>query len=150
MRRLAILLLAALLLARPALAHDGPVQSSDLPEQGGLFVNLTSDDPFRAWMALHFALTTKRLGYPVTVFLNVIGVRLASTAQPAPKFAQAIWPPLDYLRAIMKEGGTVLTCTPCMTEVGMKMSDVLEGLLPGAPGLTQAALFAANVRVLSW
>lgn len=44
----------------------------------------------------------------------------------------------------------MLTCPPCMTEVGMKMPDVLDGVLPGAPGLTQAALFAANVRVLSW
>ena len=37
MRRLAILLLTALLLARPALAHDEPVQSTDLPEQVALF-----------------------------------------------------------------------------------------------------------------
>ena len=35
-----------------------------------LFVNMTTDDPHRASMALTFALNQQRLGHPVTIFFN--------------------------------------------------------------------------------
>lgn len=147
MRRLLVILV--LLVAWPVAAHDG-ANPGDPAAKNGLFVNLTTDDPFRAWMALHFALSTQQLGHPVTVFLNVTAVRLASTKTPAPKFETAREAPADYIRAITKAGGVVLICMPCLGVVGMTAGELVDGVLPGAPGLTQSAIFAEGARVISW
>jgi predicted peroxiredoxin len=142
--------LCLLLVAGQAHTHDGPGSPPDPAARNGLFVNLTTDDPFRAWMALHFALATHRMGHPVTLFLNTTAVRLASLKNPAPKFATAQDTPAAYLRLLVTEGASVLVCMPCLGAVGMTAAELPDGVLPGAPGLTQSAIFAEGARVISW
>lgn len=149
-RRLVLVLVLLFAGVLPARAHDGPGATPDPQAQGALFINLTTDDPFRAWMALHFALSTRRMGNPVVVFLNVTGVRLASTRQQAPKFEGAQDSPLGYIRQLKQEGGLVLVCMPCLRPSGMTADDLVEGVLPAAPGLTQSIIFAEGARTLSW
>lgn len=116
-----------------------------------LFVNLTSDELGRATMAVNFAHTTlKTRNIPVTIFLNVEGVRLADTTIPQHVHVtgQTVQ---EKLQNFMADGGMVIICPFCMQNVGgMTEEDLMAGVLLGSPPLTQGALFADNVTVLSY
>jgi predicted peroxiredoxin len=127
-----VLFLLATLAAFPARAADP------------LFVNLTSDDSHRAYMALAFSQKVLEAGHAVTVFLNVDAVKIAAKKAAKHKDNQAL------LSALMKGGATVLACPHCVEHAGMKQGDLLDGVRMGTPELTQGALFEANTRSLSW
>ncbi|MCB0045367.1 MAG: hypothetical protein KDD92_08055 [Caldilineaceae bacterium] len=116
-----------------------------------LFVNLTSDDLNRAAMAITFSQKVLEMReIPVTIFLNVDGVRLVDTTIP-----QAVHPTgetiQEKLTAFMDAGGTVLICPFCMQNVGgMSTDEVLEGVMSGMPDLTQGLMFAEGARTMSY
>jgi predicted peroxiredoxin len=119
--------------------------------QKSLFVNLTSNEMNRAAMAINFATrirTQKKI--PVTIFLNVDGVRVVNRHIPvnihvSGKTLQGM------LTAFMEAGGKVLACPMCMQNVGgMKKQDLLEGVVVGGSDVTWPALFADGTTVLSY
>jgi predicted peroxiredoxin len=131
----ALLLTLALLgavVAWPARAADG------------LFVNLTSDDGHRAYMALAFSQKVLEAGHPVTVFLNVDSVKIAAKKAGKHKDNQAL------LSALVKGGATVLACPHCVEHARMKPSDLMDGVKMSTPELVQGALFEPGTRSLSW
>lgn len=116
-----------------------------------LFVNLTSNEMNRAAMAINFSTrirTQKKI--PVTIFLNVDGVRLVNRNIPGSthvggKTLQAM------LVSFMASGGKVLVCPMCMKNVGgMKTADLLDGVVVGGSDVTWPALFAENTTVLNY
>lgn len=110
-----------------------------------LFVNLTSDDPHRANMAITFGGNQHERGHPLTIFLNDKGVLIGSKASSA-KFA-------DHQKALaelMDKGAAVIICPMCMKHYGVKESDLLPGLKVGKPEITGAALFKDNTKTLTW
>jgi len=110
-----------------------------------LFVNLTSDDPHRANMAITFGGNQHERGHPLTIFLNDKGVLIGSKANSA-KFA-------DHQKALaelMSKGAAVIICPMCMKHYGVKESDLLPGLKVGKPELTGGALFKDNTKTLTW
>ena len=116
-----------------------------------LFVNLSSDDLNRAAMAIGFStnvLTKKKI--PVTIFLNVEGVRIVDKNIPENKYVNGK-SLKQMLSEFMKAGGKVIICPMCMNNVGgMKKEEVLEGVQIGGPDVTWPALFAENTTVLSY
>jgi sulfur relay (sulfurtransferase) complex TusBCD TusD component (DsrE family) len=127
------------------------LSSARADEGEKLFINLTSDEIKRAGMAIGFAhriLEERKI--PVTIFLNVEGVRLADTSVP-----QAAYPdgktPAEMLRAFIADGGTVIACPMCMKNVGgTEPGQLLDGVQAGGPDVTWPALFAPGTRVLSY
>jgi sulfur relay (sulfurtransferase) complex TusBCD TusD component (DsrE family) len=110
-----------------------------------LFVNLTSDDPHRANMAISFGGNQHERGHSLTIFLNDKGVLIGSKANSA-KFA-------DHQKALaelMSKGAAVIICPMCMKHYGVKESDLLPGLKVGKPELTGGALFKDNTKTLTW
>ena len=111
-----------------------------------LFINLTSDDGPRAAMAIGFGtklLQDKKM--PVTIFLNVEGVRLANKNIAQCKASQ------ELLRTFIQHGGRVVICPMCMQNVGgMDKDDLISGVTMGGPDVTWPALFDDNVTVLSY
>lgn len=133
-------LLVALALCIGAIAT--PVFAGDTDP---LFVNLTSDDPHRANMAITFGGNQHERGHPLTIFLNDKGVLIGSKANSA-KFA-------DHqmaLAELMSKGAAVIICPMCMKHYGVKESDLLPGLKVGKPELTGGALFKDNTKTLTW
>jgi predicted peroxiredoxin len=126
-----------------------PRAAADL--EGGLFVSITTDNIDRAAMAVGFA--TKVLQgteKPVTIFLNVEGVRLVDVNIPqnVHKSEMTIGQMLDKF---MAEGGVVLVCPVCMKNVGgLATDEIREGVIIGTPEYTWSAMFADNVTVLSY
>jgi hypothetical protein len=128
------------------------VAQSTIPAAGkpGLFVNLTSDDTWRGWMALHFAWRTQQQGHPTTVFLNLDAVRWAWSKLPHKTLDNIGTPPQTALTNLLKDGGTVLICGPCIDRLGIPAKELLPGVKMGAPGLTQSLMFKEGTRIISW
>jgi predicted peroxiredoxin len=119
-----------------------------MSDQRSVWVNLTSDDTKRAAMAVSLAHSVmKRKETPVTIFLNVDGVRLADRnipqhLHPNGKSVQ------EMLQAFMKDGGKVLICPMCMKNVaGMDEMDLIDGVEQGGP---QNALVSDGVTFISY
>ncbi len=143
-----LLLVAAALALLVPVAASAPAAAQDEPM--GLFVNLTSADAWRAGMALAFARNVQGRGHPVTVFLNVDGVRIASTEIPSPTNAATGETLRALLEQIIDDGGTVIVCPMCMDLAGVTEAELIDGAQVGGPDITFPALFADNIRVMSY
>jgi predicted peroxiredoxin len=136
-----LLLLAALLgAAASAVAADEP-NAQGAP----LFINLLTDDPHRAKMALSFGKNQLALGHPLTVFLNDRGVFIAAK-QGAERFGLH----QTKLAELVDAGAKIIVCPMCMKHYGVAKADLLEGLQVGNPELTGGQLFAPDTRTLTW
>jgi predicted peroxiredoxin len=141
----ALLTLLTLLLSLSAL----PLQAADASKR--MFINLTSDDTDRAAMAIKLAqnvLAERKI--PVTIFLNVEGVRIANKAIPQNKHLDGKTNQ-ELLREFMKNGGRVIICPLCMDNIGgFGRKDLMKGVEMGGPGVTFPALLDGDVVVLSY
>ncbi len=116
-----------------------------------LFVNLTSDDLDRAAMAINFSTRVRQQKkIPVTLFLNVEGVRIADKRLPEKKHANGK-SLKEMLGNFMQAGGKVIVCPMCMKNVGgMSKADLVSGAVVGSSDVTWPALFADDTTVLSY
>jgi len=115
-----------------------------------LFVNMTTGDSWRGWMGLHFAHNTMKQGHQVTIFLNLDGVKLAAKSGDQEKRPSMQRVPREIVADFIKDGGKVLVCGPCLSEFGLKMEDLVDGVELGKPGYTQSFIFAENAKTLTW
>ncbi len=134
-------------------AEPGIAPTPRAPEDlaGGLFVSLTTDDIDRAAMAIGFA--TKILNNtdkPVTIFMNVEGVRWVDTNIP-PNVHKSGKSIQEMLQKFMDDGGVALVCPVCMVNVGgLVESEVMDGVIIGTPEYTWSAMFAEDVTIVSY
>lgn len=138
-----------------AAAHFSPGRWMESPAQAqagkpALFVNMTTGNSWRGWMGLHFAHNTMKMGHPVTIFLNLDGVKLAALKGEREKRPSMQRVPRDIVADFIKDGGKVLICGPCLAEFGLKLEDLVPGVEFGKPGLTQSFIFADNAKTLTW
>lgn len=124
-----------LLLAAPAFAGGNDP----------LFINLTSNDPHRALMAISFGQAQMERGHPLTVYLNDHAVLVASKKNTG-KFAEQ----QKLLSGIAAKGGTVLVCPMCSKKFGVAEADFIAGAKLTSPDITGPALFKDNTKTLSW
>lgn len=155
MKRIAILLAGIVLGfagAYLSFGHGmtGTAQAQIQPPKPSLFVNMTTGDSWRGWMGLHFAHNTMKMGNPVTIFLNLDAVKLASLKGEQEKRPSMQRVPRDIVADFIRDGGKVLICGPCLEEFGLKIEDLVPGVELGKPGLTQGFIFAENAKTLTW
>lgn len=110
-----------------------------------LFINLITDDPHRAHMALHFGQNQLERGHPLTLFLNDRGVFIAAK-QGAERFRLHH----GLVAELLDAGAKIIVCPMCMKYYGVTQADLLDGLEVGNPELTGGALFAPDTRTLTW
>lgn len=116
-----------------------------------LFVNLSSDELNRAAMAIGFSTKVRQQKkVPVTIFLNVEGVRIADKNVPENKHASGK-SLKEMLATFMEAGGRVIVCPMCMKNVGgLDKIDLIDGVEVGGPDVTWPVLFAEGTVVLSY
>lgn len=114
-------------------------------EADSLFINLTTDDPHRATMAIGFGGNQFGRGHPLTIFLNDKGV-LVGARSNASRYAEH----QKSLAELMSKGATVLICPMCMKHYGVAQGDLLPGIKVGSPEVTGGALFKDGSRTLTW
>jgi sulfur relay (sulfurtransferase) complex TusBCD TusD component (DsrE family) len=110
-----------------------------------LFINMTTDDPHRANMALSFGMKQLDLGHPLTVFLNDKGVYVGATAN-ADKYAEQ----QQAIAALLEKGAVVYSCPMCMQHYGVNQAGLLTGILVSNPDAIGKALFQPNTKTLTW
>ena len=131
-----------------------PVASAEEVE-GGLFVNLTTDDTWAAAKAILFAheKVLKRGYKPVAIWLNVRAIYLADKKRAShvhglmKEEGRSIQ---DMLQAFMADGGIVIACMACSKAAGLTQADFFEGVQMGNPDLVTELLFDPKVKTLSW
>ena len=114
-------------------------------ERDPLFINMTTDDPHRANMAITFGANQFGRGHPLTIFLNDRGVLVGARAN-ASRYGEH----QKKLAELMSKGATVLICPMCSKHYGVPQGDVLPGIQVGSPELTGGALFRDGTRTLTW
>lgn len=114
-------------------------------ERDPLFINMTTDDPHRANMAITFGANQMARGHPLTIFLNDKGVLVGARAN-ASRYGEH----QKKLAELMSKGATVLICPMCSKHYGVAESDLVPGIRMGSPELTGAALFKDGTRALTW
>ncbi len=101
----------------------------EIEETSGLMINLTSDPtehPHSALMGLHLAQNALKNEVPVTVFLNVSGVKLMAPGADTITFHDENLH--DLLKDIMEKGGEVLACPHCMEVMNVSEVNLLDGV----------------------
>lgn len=129
--------------------------AADQKPEGGLFINLTTDDTWSAAKAIHFAhqrvLASGRR--PVAIWLNVHAVYLADKKRPSHVHGlmregnQSIQ---DMLAAFIKDGGQVIACQACSQAAGLTEADYIDGVQMGNWPLIESLLFDPAVKTLGW
>lgn len=114
-------------------------------DAGSLFVNLTTNEPHRADMAMVFSTAMMERQHPVTIWLNDKGVLLAAKAN-----AGQFGPQQEKLAALMAKGATVIVCPFCMKHYGVNEGDLIDGAKLGNADLTSGLLFKEGAQTLSW
>jgi copper(I)-binding protein/predicted peroxiredoxin len=115
-----------------------------------VFVNLTTDDDWRASMALHWAGVALRRGHPVTVWLNVDAVRLAVGHIAHPVHSMQDKTAQEMMQDLMRDGGKVLVCGGCLKRAGFNREQLIGGVEMGHPDKVMPAIFDEKTKVISW
>jgi sulfur relay (sulfurtransferase) complex TusBCD TusD component (DsrE family) len=127
----------ALLLVNASLAFSGVTDP--------LFINLSTDEPPRASMAIHFGMHHSNNGHPLTIFLNdkavILGVKAGST-----QFTEQ----QKGLTEAISRGALVIMCPICLKQAGYTELDLLYGVKLGGPKITGDALFRDGTKTMSW
>jgi predicted peroxiredoxin len=100
-----------------------------------LFLSLSTDDTWRANMALNFAMRNLELGYPVTVFLSVEAVHLALRKDKYPQNTYGLTGKTaqQVIKKLSKKGGRVIVCPNCLKRAGFKPRHLIGKVYLGGP-----------------
>lgn len=110
-----------------------------------LFINLTTDDPNRASMAINFGKHHANNGHPLTIFLNDKAV-LFGVKAGAEKFTEQ----QKALSELVASGATIVMCPMCLKQSGFTEADLLQGVKLGGPKVTGELLFKDGTKTMSW
>lgn len=111
----------------------GPAPGGCLPDE--LFMSLSSNDTWRASMALNFSLRTLEMGYPVTVFLSIEAVSLAvkTNRYPQNTYGPTGKTPQQVIKELSKKGARVIVCPNCLKRAGFKDRYLIQDVYHGGP-----------------
>ena len=123
-------------------------------EGGGLFLNLTTDDIWRGSMALNLANRNLEAGHPVTIFLNITGVRIAVKNRKIPQHVNGITEKTlqELLKDAIEAGADVIVCPFCLKQAGFKPRNLVmlgNGIEMGGHEVTIPAMYESE-KVLSY
>jgi len=131
-------------------AHDDLTGGPTTPQDHPLLLHMTSGDSWRGATGLEFAQAMLKGGHPVAVFLNLEAVKLASRTGEQEKKPSMQRVPRELIAELIRGGAIVLICQPCLTDLGLKLDDIVPGVQLGRPGYLENFVFADNVRALTW
>ena len=107
-----------------------------------LVYHLSSDEPWRATVAISDATTQLKLGHNVTLLLSVEGVQIG-VKHPHHYLG------LDLLTRnvtnFIADGGKVIICEVCLRIAGYNNSDIIDGAVIGRPEILSNLLTNATV-----
>jgi predicted peroxiredoxin len=94
--------------------------------------HLSSDEPWRATIALLDSQTMLRMGYNVTLMLSIEGVQLGVKN---PHQYLGLQPLTKNVSDFIGNGGNVVICEACLKIAGYNNTDIIDGSIIGSPKL---------------
>ena len=107
-----------------------------------LVYHLSSDEPWRATIALLDSQTMLNSGYNVTLMLSIEGVQMGVKH---PHQYLGLNPLTDNVTNFMKNGGNVIICEVCLKIPGYNNSDIIDGAIIGTPKIMSDLLNKTTV-----
>ena len=94
-----------------------------------LLINLTTakDNPDKTTVAFVVANAGVAAGQEVVIFLNVEGVRLATTGYADDITSEGFKPLKELLTSFIENGGKIWICPPCFNARGLDKDNVIAG-----------------------
>ena len=122
-----------------AFAQD---QYSEGVNKTKLVYHLSSDEPWRATIAILDSQTMLRMGYNVTLMLSIEGVQLGVKN---PHHYLGLGPLTSNVTDFIQKGGTVIICEVCLKIAGYNNKDILDGSIIGTPSIMAKLLNQTTV-----
>ncbi|MFY9964422.1 MAG: DsrE family protein [Nitrososphaeraceae archaeon] len=107
-----------------------------------LVYHLSSDDPWRASIALSDAINLKSLGHNVTLMLSIEGVQVGVNN---PHNFLALGNVINNVTDFIDMGGKVVVCEICLEIAGYEKDDLIDGTILGTPEVSSRILTNATV-----
>lgn len=109
-------------------------QNAETPDntRTELVYHLSSDEPWRATIALLDSQTMLKMGYNVTLMLSIEGVQLGVKN---PHQYLGLNPLTQNVSDFMNKGGTVIICEICLKIAGYNNTDIIDGSIIGSPSI---------------
>ncbi|WP_172602101.1 DsrE family protein [Candidatus Nitrosocosmicus franklandus] len=95
-----------------------------------LVYHLSSDEPWRATIALLDSQTMLKMGYNVTLMLSIEGVQLGVKN---PHQYLGLQPLIKNVSDFISKGGQVIICETCLKIAGYDNTDIINGSIIGDP-----------------
>lgn len=97
-----------------------------------LVYHLSSDEPWRATIAILDSQTMLKMGYNVTLMLSIEGVQIGVKS---PHHYLGLEPLTKNVSDFINKGGNVVICEVCLKIAGYDNSDIIDGSIIGSPAL---------------
>ena len=107
-----------------------------------LVYHLSSDEPWRATVAISDATTLLNLGHNVTLLLSIEGVQIGVAH---PHHYLGLNSLTGNVTNFIADGGKVIICEVCLRIAGYNNSDIIDGAFMGTPGIISNLLSNATV-----
>ena len=107
-----------------------------------LVYHLSSDEPWRATVAISDATTLLNLGHNVTLLLSIEGVQIGVLH---PHHYLGLDSLTGNVTNFIADGGKVIICEVCLKIAGYNNSDIIDGAIIGTPGIISNLLSNATV-----
>jgi predicted peroxiredoxin len=107
-----------------------------------LVYHLSSDEPWRATIALLDSQNMLNRGYNVTLMLSIEGVQLG--VKHSHQFL-GLNPLTNNVTNFMSNGGNVIICEVCLKIAGYNNSDIIDGAVVGTPPIMSDLLNKTTV-----
>lgn len=124
---------------QPTFAQKTDLNSSN---KNKLVYHLSSDEPWRATIAILDSQTMLKMGYNVTLMLSIEGVQLGVKD---PHHYLGLEPLTSNVTDFIRNGGIVIICDVCLKIAGYDNSDVINGSIIGTPSIMSNLLNQTTV-----
>jgi len=104
--------------------------------------HLSSDDPWRASIALSDATNLRSLGHNVTLMLSIEGVQVGVNN---PHSFLALGNVINNVTDFINAGGKLVVCEICLEIAGYEKDDLIDGAILGTPEVSSIMFTNATV-----
>ena len=104
--------------------------------------HLTSNDPWRASIAISDAINLNNLGYNITVLLSIEGLQVGVKN---PHHFLNLNDVVTNITNFIKDGGKVVVCSVCLRVAGFQPNEIIDGAIIGNDVITSKIFTNATV-----
>lgn len=113
-----------------SLAYAQDIHGTKYENKTKIVYHLSSDEPWRATIALLDSQTMLQMGYNVTLMLSIEGVQLGVKN---PHQYLGLQPLTNNVSTFLDKGGNVIICEICLKIAGYNNTDIIDGSIIGSP-----------------